>query len=79
MKSMTYGVLPSKEEFLNEVIIEGDDKVTFGNDERFGTVTVTAEEVYEELKKAVEEWKEGNEWAGDWASCVLSVFNFEWI
>lgn len=80
MKSMTYGNLPSKAEFekaFDKEVPSG--KYRFGNDERFGNDSVTSNELYKELETAVEEYEDGDDAAGDWASAVLSTLGFEWV
>lgn len=86
-RSMTYGVMPSLEEF-EAACAESDSECgksvddlgfSFGNDERIGTDTLTSGELWEELQMAREEWEEGDEKAGDWCSAVLGCLGFEWV
>lgn len=86
-RSMTYGVMPSLEEF-DAACAEPDDECgksvddlgfSFGNDPRIGTDTLTGAELWNELRKAHGEWEAGDEKAGDWCSCVLGCLGFEWI
>lgn len=86
-RSMTYGVMPSLEEF-EAACAEPDGECgrsvddlgfSFGNDERIGTDTLTGGELWEELQRAHGEWEEGDEKAGDWCSAVLGCLGFEWV
>lgn len=86
MTSLSYGVLPSESAFLAAVNSEQcghvrsiDGTFSFGNCKRLGTVELSAFDLWVEVKVAAFEWHEGNEEAGDWASCVLSVLGFEWV
>lgn len=80
MRSMTYGKLPSQAEFDAAF----DDKVDgckyrIRNDKRVGDWDATQGELWAEVYKATREWEEGDDAAGDWASCVLYTLGFEWI
>lgn len=86
-RPMTYGVMPSREEF-DTACAEPDEErgrsveelgFSFGNDERIGTDTLTSGELWEELQRAHDEWEAGDERAGDWCSAVLGCVGFEWI
>ena len=86
-RSMTYGLMPSREEF-DTACAEPDSECgksvddvgfSFGNDERIGTDALTSGELLEELQTAREEWEEGDEKAGDWCSAVLGCLGFEWV
>ena len=80
-KSMSYGVLPTKEEFdaaFDEECPSGQFR--FGNDPIVGNSTLTCDELWEELQYEHEVWETaGNEESGDWCSSVLTVLGFEWI
>ncbi len=81
IRSMTYGVMPSREEFSEAF---GDEVYfSFGNDPRVGTVKLTEDELWEELQKALAEFEESDypysEEAGHWVSTVLDVLGFEWV
>lgn len=101
-RSMTYGVMPTREEF-DEACREHDPDdppqacvenlgFPFHNDPRVGDVTLTPDELWEELQKALADYNRpeddgSNEGAsscfiadaGDWCSSVLGVLGFEWI
>ena len=85
--SMTYGVMPSLEDF-DAACAEPDyecgksvDDVgfSFGNDRRSGTDTLTGTELWKELQKARAEFEAGDEKASDWCSGVLGCLGFEWV
>lgn len=89
MQSMTYGVLPTEEEFTeayndSELI---DGMFHFGNDQRLGNCELNCTELWKEVCKAHSEYVQGtgclrtedSETAGDWCSLVLSCLGFEWI
>lgn len=75
-KSMTYGTLPSREEFETafDALFDSDDsrvthgaaRFTFTNDPRVGTCMLTANELWCELEKAQKEWY-------DWTSTRTEV------
>lgn len=79
MRSMTYGKLPTQGEFDAAFDAEVHGKYRIRNDARMGNVDLTASELWAEVYKATREWEEGDDAAGDWASCVLSTLGFEWI
>jgi hypothetical protein len=73
----TYGQLPPCKiffELFDENIGEVDFR--FGNDKRMGNGIYTKYEVWDELVKCV---LEGTDESLDWASCVLSVNDIEWV
>lgn len=80
MKSMTFGQLPSEDEFQAAF-----DKhcplgtFAFSRDKRVGDDDLTASRLWGELTLAVEQFEKGDEEAGSWASAVLSMLGFEWI
>lgn len=93
-KSMTFGTMPSREEFDAACGEHDPDDppeacvanlgFSFGNDKRVGSVTLTPDELWEELQKARAEWdadgeSPAGERAGDWCSSVLGQLGFEWI
>lgn len=59
-RTMTFGVMPSKEEFDEACAAKDpdsgrsadEDGFSFGNDPRVGTVTMTPDELWKELLKA---------------------------
>lgn len=78
-KSMTYGTLPSREEF-NAAYGDLDKFFSFRNDSRVGTCSMDGDKLWAELEKARKEWWDGQmDRSGDWCSDVLSVLGFEWI
>ena len=78
-KTMTYGVMPTKREYMRAWKEDGMTAFKFGNDPRVGDAELTDEELWDELKKAVKEYRNGSEKAGTWVSDVLFVLGFEWI
>ncbi len=79
---LTYGVLPSKEEYekaFDAIMADSASKLfSFGNCSRMGTTSVTSEELWNELDMATGE-SESTEASLDWASCVLYVLEIEWV
>lgn len=84
-KTLTYGILPTREEF--ETIYEqelGNDTMCFCNDKRLGFQELTWSQVWEELVKAHQEReteKDETKWEaiGDWMSSVLYNIEIEWV
>jgi hypothetical protein len=76
MKSMSYGVMPTREEFDAAFEKSTPDGFSFGNDKRVGNCILTADELWAELEKA---HAEGIDHAWTWASDVLLCLGFEWI
>lgn len=82
MISMTYGTMPSRDDFDKAFEIHtGDgDSFYFGRDPRVGDCVLSASELWKELERARKEFEEdGNEEAGSWCADVLSCLDFEWI
>lgn len=81
--SLTYGELPTEEQFKNayHLAAEGSehDGFTFHNDSRVGNGCLTRAELWNELQAACEEFLGGDDQAGEWCSCVLSVLDIEWV
>lgn len=83
MMSLTYGQLPTQEQFdfsftdLDSYFSIGG--FMFRNDKRVGTIVLSRSELWKELNKAVYEWGNGDNETGDWCSCVLQCLGFEWI
>lgn len=85
MKSMTYGTLPTREEFdaaFEEKCPSG--LFAFGNDPRVGTCKLNCSGLWDELNEAIlGDFDSQNpklvEESGDWASLVLYSLGFEWI
>lgn len=81
IKTMTYGDLPTEEEFdaaWDAAQLPGG-KFAFGNDERVGTANLSQVETWAEIQKAHAEWEAGSEQAGDWLSSVMGTLGFEWV
>jgi len=81
MKTLTYGVLPTQEQFDAAFEREcSSGAFRFGNDPRVGTCALTASELWRELVKARAEWdKDHNETPEGWISGVLYSLGFEWV
>lgn len=86
-RSMTYGVMPTREEF-DAACAEPDEDCgksvddlgfSFGNDPRIGTDILTTSELWGGAPRARGEWEAGDEMAGDWCSAVLGCLGFEWV
>jgi len=79
--SLTYGTIPEREVFDRKFNnVSGlSNTITFTNDERFGTDTVSVEELWHELLIAITMYNNGNEQAGRWVSDVLFCLGIEWI
>lgn len=76
----TFGVLPTKQQYDDCWKRTGVGEVfRFGNDPRVGTCDLTQDELWDELKKAHQDYESGQEDAGNFCSCVLSVLGFEWV
>lgn len=86
-RSMTFGVMPSREEFDAACAEEDPDNgrsvdnhgFGFGNDPRVGSVTMGGDELWKELTRAHGEYEAGSEASGDWCSSVLGCLGFEWV
>lgn len=85
MRTLTYGVLPTREEFETafDQYVPGI-RFEFDNDPRVGTCELTASELWQELEDAVGAWESARyhktrEAAGQWCSAVLSVLGFKWV
>jgi len=82
MKTLTYGVLPTQEQFdaaFERVCYAGPFWV--GNDSRMVTCALTASDLWRELVKTHAEWKEDyhNMTPAMWCSNVLYSLGFEWV
>jgi len=80
MRSMPWGVLPTQAEFDAAF----DEKVDgcrykIRNCKRVVNWDATQGELWAEVCKATLEDSEGDDAAGQWASCVLYTLGFEWI
>lgn len=90
MESMTYGNLPSwnefKKQFIRKVGDDGYDYTLRGSDAstaRKAKIPVSgvfdAKELYNILTKLVSAWENGNDEAGDLASSIMYTLDYEWI
>jgi hypothetical protein len=87
MISMTYGILPSREQFdaawEKKFVFDGETyPMSFGNDKRVGSCLLSREELWEELCAAHAKFHSDNgenEMAGQWCSDVLSILGIEWV
>lgn len=81
MVSMTFGVMPSEDQFDAACERTGvaDEGFSFGNDRRVGNCVLSARELWRELQAACEEFLGGDDAAGDWCSSVLGCLGFEWV
>jgi len=81
--TMTYGVLPSREDF--DAAFEAkceDGTFSFRNDRFAGEDSLSCDQLWSRLVEAKQDHDFGGdagEAAGSWASDVLSVLGFEWI
>lgn len=89
MITMTYGVMPSREQF-DAACLEvedgdppqacvADQGFPFENDKRVGSDRLTPDELWAELGRAKSEYDAGDEASGDWCSGVLGCLGFEWV
>ncbi len=61
MITMTFGVMPSREDFDFAIVRENAESgYRFGNDTRVGTCMLTPDELWNELQKALEEYNQGD-------------------
>lgn len=94
MHSMTYGELPTEEQYdaaWDRLLEEGElrgDVFHFGNDPRMGTCALTQSELWKEIQRVKEEYEskltgddceEDPEVCGGWLSNVLFCLGFEWV
>lgn len=87
MLSLTFGVLPSREQFnLAFDVSCPKGTFSFGNDKRVGTCELDCDELWEELTnahfhdlKARERASEGPVFYGEWCADVLYCLGIEWI
>lgn len=94
MITMTYGEMPTYEQFMdacasvqeNKRSVD-DDGFSFGNDKRMGTCTLRTHELWDEVRRAIREYESAlaaddgtdPEAVGDWLSSVLFQLGFEWV
>lgn len=77
MKTLTYGVIPSKDEFIAAFEREcPEGHFQFGNDRRMGNQALCCAVLWREVCEAA---LETNDSALQWASDVLYVLGFEWV
>lgn len=91
MISMTYGVLPTFEQYDAEwdrLDKEGELRgglFHFGNDSRVGNCALDKFQLWKEIEKAHKKYEElldpdeDPESVGNWLSCVLGCLGFEWV
>jgi len=84
--TMTYGTLPTEEQFetaWQAELAKGslrDWKFAFANDKRMGTCALMQSELWHEVQDAHQDYHEhGDEAAGDWCSAVLGCLGVEWV
>ena len=80
MNTLTYGRLPKRAHFeaaFDEACPNGFFKV--GNDPLWGDRAFHVGELWRELVDCVDLFEDGDDAAGDWASCVLQTLGFEWV
>lgn len=92
--TLTYGEMPSEDEFMQawDILEQSgglrNGKFQFGNDPRVGNAEFSSYELWEELSQAHTEWESQTsddlsetdpEETGMWISNVLSILGFEWI
>ncbi len=88
-RTMTYGVMPSREEF-DAACLEHDPEdppeacvanlgFRFGNDPRMGDAHLTQDELWDALLEAYVDFSVVDEAVGDWLSSVLGQLGFEWV
>lgn len=75
---LSYGMLPEKSVYCDRFeAFCPDGGFSFGNDKRVGTCTLSCEELWREIVKAMSGLQDDDAW--DWTSCVLDSLNIEWI
>lgn len=84
MKTLTYGNLPTYDDFAtafeSDLDLGPNTLYHIRNDPYFGSDDLTCTEIYEQLERARDDWeKNGSEPAGDFASAVLTTLGFEWV
>ncbi len=84
--TLTFGILPTEQQFYSQWDKEeasgrlGPEALfPAGNDRRLGCVALDQFELWDELRRAVEENDGGDDEAGSWARDVLGCFNIEWV
>ena len=89
MKSMTYGTVPEFPDFAEafdrevrhayRIDLGGSDskaadnaRITIGGD-------YDCDELYDLVNILARRWESGSDWAGDFASSILTTLGFEWV
>lgn len=63
MITMTYGTMPSRENFDFALIRENAESgYKFNNDSRVGTCVLTADQLWKELQEALFQYNQGDNW-----------------
>jgi len=81
MIRMTFGVLPSVEDFYSQFkkVCESG-RFSFRNDLYVGNDSLSTSELWDLVQTMVADYEEtSSEEIGNWCSCVLQVLGFEWI
>jgi hypothetical protein len=83
-RTLTYGVMPPEDEFIEAFEEEiGDGVYEIVNDPLIGTDSFTSYELYDLVKDLAKKWNKGTsrdaDQAGDTASSILSTLGFEWV
>lgn len=76
--SMTYGVMPSREQFDEAWDKAGIDKFRFGNDPRLGNDALSQDELWDELNLVLDEENHSDN-EGSWVGDVLYALGIEWV
>lgn len=88
MRSMSYGELPSFREFIRafeHIAPSGYFRIRLSRSDAravegiIGDDDYTVNELWVGVNRLTEEWSQGNDPAGDLASSILSILEFEWI
>lgn len=78
MVRLTYGVLPTREEFQRRFAEECPGGRCVVHEDRRLPGDCTFDELWQEILRAHGEYRAGSGDAGDWLSGTLSCFGFEW-
>ncbi len=86
--TMTYGEMPTREQFDQAWDAQGIDKFTFGNDPIMGNDSLTRDELWDKLQWVWNEYADklggmglgdDPEKQGSWLADVLSCLGVEWV
>lgn len=80
MKSMTFGVFPSRKEFsahFEHEVPGGSYRIR--NDSILGDADFSEDQLWENLRRLKRRWDKGDEDAGSLASAIMQTLGFEWI